>query len=236
MNTALILSGGTGSRLGNKIPKQYLMVANRMVISYCLDTILKSPYIDAVQIVADIKWHEAILDSCNYPDESYISKIKGFSLPGSNRQLSIYNGLEDISEYSVESDYVLIHDAARPFLSQDLIKRSFEALKQHDGVMPVLTMKDTVYLSEDGKHISSLLNRNHVYSGQAPESFVLGKYLEANRKLLPDGILNINGTSEPAIISGMDVTMIEGDENNFKITTKDDLKRFESMINGICER
>ncbi len=91
-------------------------------------------------------------------------------------------------------------------------------------------MKDTVYTSTNGKTITSLLDRSQIFAGQAPELFRLGIYLEANRRLLPDQILRINGSTEPAVLAGMDIAMIPGDEGNFKITTKTDLERFLEKI------
>ncbi len=91
-------------------------------------------------------------------------------------------------------------------------------------------MKDTVYFSEEGKKIDSLLNRSQIFAGQAPEVFRLGRYYEANQVLLLEKILTINGSTEPTILAGMDVVMIAGDEGNFKITTKADLERFQSML------
>lgn len=157
-------------------------------------------------------------------------KFKGFSEPGENRQLSIWNGLRDIFTYAKAEDTVLIHDAARPCLSEALITECLGALEGHDGVLPVLPMKDTVYLSRDGKSVSSLLNRQEIFAGQAPELFVLGKYYESNERLLPQKILKVNGSTEPAILAGMDIAMIPGDENNYKITTGTDLKRFREYI------
>ena len=93
--------------------------------------------------------------------------------------------------------------------------------------MPVIPMKDTVYESSDGKSVSGLLDRSRIYAGQAPEFYYLGNYTEAVRKLTPDEILTINGTTEVAIWAGMDVVMVPGDEDNFKITTQADLERFE---------
>jgi 2-C-methyl-D-erythritol 4-phosphate cytidylyltransferase len=95
-----------------------------------------------------------------------------------------------------------------------------------DGAMPVLPMKDTVYLSEDGLSVSALLERKQVFAGQAPESFRFGKYIAANEVLLPEKILKINGSAEPAILAGMQIKMISGDENNYKITTETDLRKF----------
>lgn len=229
MNVALILSGGTGSRFGGDIPKQYMKVNNKMIIAYCLETILAHNQIDAVQIVAEEEWQDQIEECMMNMKNSF--KFRGFSKPGENRQLSILNGFEDIGWYlSDENDAVLVHDAARPLLSEELITNCLSEIEGHDGVMPVIPMKDTVYLSSDGYSIDSLLNRKKIFAGQAPECFVYGKYLSANRRLMPEKILNINGSTEPAVMAGMDVVMIPGDENNFKITTKTDYDRFYSLI------
>lgn len=228
MNIALILSGGTGVRLGTDIPKQYLEVEGKPVLTYCMETLFGQKEIDAVQIVAEPVWQADISKwMARIPGRE---KFSGFSLPGKNRQLSILHGLEDIRRYGAESDYVLIHDAARPLLSGEMVTECFRAGLEHEGAIPVLPMKDTVYCSTNGKTISSLLDRGTVFAGQAPEVFLLGKYYEANRRLLPDDILRINGSTEPAIMAGMDIAMIPGDEGNFKITTPQDLERFRGII------
>lgn len=223
MNIALILAGGTGSRLGAGIPKQYIEVAGKPVISYCLKTFERHERIDGIQVVADEIWHGRIR-------EQMVDKFKGFSIPGMNRQLSILNGLEDILQYADKTDIVIIHDAARPLVGAVQISACLEDAKRHDGVVPALPMKDTVYGSEDGRTITSLLERSRVYAGQAPECFVLGKYYEANKRLLTDHILQINGSAEPAVMAGMDIALVPGDEANFKITTREDLIRFKQII------
>lgn len=230
MNVALILSGGTGTRLGTEIPKQYIEVGGKPIIAYSIERLSAHAGIDAIWIVAAPEWQEWIAESLKYSDIN--EKFRGFSNPGANRQLSILNGLEDIRNEISEESLVLIHDAARPLLSEQLVTDCFCAVKGHDGVLPVLPMKDTVYASSDGKSITSLLNRSEIYAGQAPEVFCLEKYYEANRHLLPDEIMNINGSTEPAIMAGMDIAMIPGDENNFKVTTQADLVRFRELIEG----
>lgn len=253
MNIALLLSGGTGIRLGTDIPKQYLQAGGKPIIAYSLGVLFSHSRIDGVWIVADRRWRDFIMEHIRKLDAG--QRFRGFSNPGETRQLSILNGLEDIWKYTaennhvaekapgteeadgiekasgIENDYVLIHDAARPNLSGKLIEESFDAVTGHDGVLPVLPMKDTVYRSKDGRRIDELLNRSEIFAGQAPEIFILGKYLEANRRLLPDEIKRINGSTEPAILAGMGMVTISGDENNFKITTRADLERFrnESM-------
>ncbi|HCL00892.1 MAG TPA: 2-C-methyl-D-erythritol 4-phosphate cytidylyltransferase [Lachnoclostridium phytofermentans] len=249
MVTAIILSGGSGSRLGSDIPKQYIEVAGKPVISYCLETLFNSRFIDSVLIVAAENWQEYISKKVSKLNNN--GKFIGYALPGKTRQLSIYNGLKAIEKYALQNPehYVFIHDAARPLLSENDIASYVTAARGHDGVLPVLPMKDTVYLSDDGMQISSLLNRKKVFAGQAPEFFVYKKYLDANERLItwsmssngtdkliaPDSdIYMINGSTEPAIMAGMDICIVPGNESNFKITTAEDFARFKIVIRKRC--
>ena len=230
MNIALILSGGTGTRLGAGIPKQYLEVNGQMIISYALETVLFHQSIDAVQIVAGDSWKADIEDQIHLLQEKHKDKPANpvyFSMPGENRQLSIYNGLCGIQKYADAESFVMVHDAARPMLTDEMVSAYFEKVKGHDGLLPVLPMKDTVYLSTNGSSVTSLLDRSQIFAGQAPEIFVLGKYIQANERLLPDAIKKINGSTEPAVLAGMDIVMVPGNERNFKITTQMDLERFQ---------
>ena len=233
MNIAIILAGGTGTRIGGDIPKQYLEAGNRPVIRYCLDTCFGSEEIDTVHIVAEQRWRGFIEE---HLPKGNRQKWKGFSEPGETRQLSIWNALTDVAGYAGAEDIVFIHDAARPLLSAGLLHRCLQSVKGHDGVLPVLPMKDTVYYSEDGMRISGLLKRSSVYAGQAPEVFVYGKYYEANRAPFPEKIKAINGSTEPAVMAGMDIVMIDGEESNFKITTQADLEKFRSICNEDISR
>lgn len=228
MNVALILSGGTGLRMGADIPKQYVIAGGKPIIAYSLERLYLHNRIDAIQIVADAAWRKQITEWITARE--FKKKLQGFSSPGETRQLSIFNGLEDIRQYAEERDSILIHDAARPLLSDGQITDCLDGISGRDGVLPVLPMKDTVYLSKDGRSVNALLNRREVYAGQAPECFLLGKYYEANKRLLPEKIREINGSTEPAVIAGMNIAMIPGDEGNFKITTKADLERFCKIV------
>lgn len=225
MNVALVLAGGAGTRLGENIPKQYIAVKGKPIIAYALKMFMQHPAVDAIQVVADAEWHEVI--------NMYIAdsaKFRGYSKPGKTRQLSIWNALGDIKEYAKADDLVIIHDAARPNLSEKFLQQCIDAAGNHDGVMPVLPMKDTVYFSEDGKKVSSLLDRSHIFAGQAPEIFRFNKYFAANAALLPERIRMVNGSTEPAILAGMDIALTDGEEMNFKITTQQDLQRFRDLM------
>ena len=225
---ALLLAGGKGIRAGGKVPKQYQIEGDRMIIMYSLQTLLEYPEIDAVQIVAEFEWQKKILKETERISLDLKKRI-GFSVPGENRQLSIWSGLKDIYSIMEKNSYVLIHDAARPCLKSELIADCFRAAIGHDGAMPALPMRNTVYISADGQSVSALLNRNEVYAGQAPEVFAFEKYFQANTLLTYEEKLSINGSTEPAVMAGMDIAIFPGDENNIKITTKKDLEYFREQ-------
>ena len=269
MNYAVVLSGGVGLRIKADIPKQYLKIEGRMIISYCLETIILCEAVDRLIVVANEKWHRTIeeeiekivekyskSESCS--TKKYKDKFLGFALPGAERQESIFNALEYIEKQilafnglankeniipeinvlnNIEkkvkvSDNVLIHDAARPFVTNELLTACFDEIGKDgcSGVMPILSCKDTMYYSEDGKQIDRLLDRSRIYAGQAPEAFVFEEYLDVNRRLLPDDIKLIRGSSEAAIRCGMKVNLIQGDESNIKITSKEDIRLMTEMI------
>lgn len=240
MNYAIILSGGTGSRMtGLDVPKQYYQVDGRSILSYCIGTVSALERVDRYVIVAAMQWRDTIsgemaLLARTYP--SVTDKFHGFADPGENRQESILHGLNVLKQIAKEEDLVLIQDAARPLTSGELIENCFAAADRADadGAMPVLPMKDTVYYSVDGSRIDALLEREKILAGQAPEAFVYGPYLRACERLSREELLAVSGSSEPAVKAGMRIALVPGDEQNIKITTAEDLKAFARMAGADC--
>ena len=229
MNTAIILAGGTGTRLGTDTPKQFLEEDGNPVISFCLSTFQNHTDIDGVVIVAADMWREYIL---SWLDKLNITKFRDFADPGKTRQHSIYNALKLCAQFMVNDfDTVIIHDAARPFVTDKIISQCISAASEKDGAMPVLRVKDTIYLSKSGHAIDSLLNRNELFAGQAPESFNFKKYYKIHNEVSDEEISLTAGSSEIAYRHGMDIALVEGDERNFKITTKSDLQAFITILN-----
>lgn len=227
MNIALLLSGGCGSRLGAEIPKQYLEVDGKPIIIYTIERLTKSVKIDGIHIVAAPEWQKEILKWIQ--KAKLEKKFKGFSHPGENRQMSVLNGLKDMSDYMEETDTILVHDAVRPLLSVKIIDECLKACEKYDGAMPVLPMKDTVYYSNDGKNVDRLMNRSCIFAGQAPEAYRFEAYYRANKNLTKEQIKKINGSTEPAVMAGMKIAMIPGEEENIKVTTRADLELFRRM-------
>lgn len=224
MAIAIILSGGTGLRASTDIPKQYIEVNNTPVIADSIGVFERHEDISKYVIVASDEWTDYIT---KFTGDKFI----GFAPAGKTRQLSILNGLKALSNIASDDDTIIIHDAARPFVSAETINALVKACKTHDGAMPALPVKDTMYIRK-GDKVHSLIDRDTIISGQAPEAFLYKKYFNANEVLLPEKILSIKGSTEPAFMAGMDVAVIDGDENNFKITTKQDLVRYIQIKSG----
>lgn len=228
MNTiAIILSGGIGTRLGGSIPKQYIKINNQPIISYTIKQFLCNTHINAIIIVCDTQWNEYINHILN---EQGNKLPVFFSQPGETRQFSILNALNTAIQYFSPNDIVVIHDAARPLVSQSLINECIKNCIIHEGVLPIIPVKDTIYQSFDQNHISTLLPRETLFAGQSPEAFKLGKYIKAHQQLSYQEISKINGSSEIAYKQGLQIKLIPGDEANFKITTTEDLERFKLYI------
>lgn len=228
MNILLLLAGGIGSRMNmGKIPKQYLIYNDRAIIMYSLLTFNKHEKIDKIIIVANSEWHKIIKE---WMRKEKISKFMGFAEPGENRQLSIKNGLQIAAKIAGYNDTVIIHDAARPLVSTQLITNCLNMIGRYDGVMPVIPAKDTYYLTSEDGCADKLLPRSRLVAGQAPEAFRFGQYLEAHNSVSYEEMLKINGSTEIAVKAGMKIITIPGEERNFKITTQDDLKLLSTYI------
>lgn len=227
-NIAIILAGGTGSRLGASTPKQYMEVGDKPVIAYCLQTLLHHKDICMAIIVVADEWLTFV--------QEWVGKTNAnipvyYAQPGEQRQGSILNALHVAKQNGVsDNDIVLIHDAARPLLSKELVSACLDGCSEADAVLPIVPVKDTTYLSRDGVHIDSLLERKTLWNGQAPEAFRFGSYYEANMKLTEEELNRITGSTEVAYRACLKCILIPGDPNNFKITTKEDLSNFETIV------
>ena len=228
MNIAVILSGGIGSRMKTGgIPKQYLLLNDRPIISLCMQTFNQHHLIDKIIVVADKNWHKLIDE---WIKKENINKFYAYAEPGESRQLSILNSLKLIQTFAGEDDLVVIHEAARPLITPELISRCLEAMGTLDGVLPVLPAKDTYYLSDTEGKVVNILPRSLLVAGQAPEIFKFGMYYRANLSASYEDMLRYSGGVELAMRYGMHIGTVEGEEKNLKLTTQNDLLWLENYI------
>ena len=164
--------------------------------------------------------------------KAQITKPVIFSQPGEIRQLTIFNALQMLQQKGLADDaVVVIHDAARPLVSKELIGRCIEGCADADGTMPCVPVKDTLYQSKDHQTIDSLLKRSEIVAGQAPEAFRFGKYFDIHNRMSYEDILQVSGSTEIAYKMGLNVRLVKGEEINFKITTQEDLENFKHILN-----
>lgn len=216
MNAGLILAGGIGARVkGYELPKQYIEVNGKRIISYVLETFQRSPLIDVICIVAGETWR------------SLLGGDFVFGEPGISRQHSVYNGLQALKPYGPK--WVIVHDSVRPCVTVDDISALVHAAGKYDGATPTLPVDETIYYSFNGRTIASTLARDQIFVGQTPECYDFQKYLAAHEQFY-GMLVDFRGSSTIAVNAGLKIARAEGRIGNFKITTNADLERFREHI------
>ncbi len=212
----LIVAAGTGSRTGLGFPKQYLPLNDKTILALSTDIFLDHPAIDHVQVI--INPEDEDLYKTAIAERNLLPWVAG----GETRQKSVANGLEAAQAYS--PDYVLIHDAARPFASADLIDRCLEALEDYEAVLPALSIQDTLK-SLMGDKITGTLDRDKIVAAQTPQCFHFASILAAHKTFAGIAVTDDIALAERANIP---VKRIEGDPANLKITTAQDIEKMTS--------
>jgi 2-C-methyl-D-erythritol 4-phosphate cytidylyltransferase / 2-C-methyl-D-erythritol 2,4-cyclodiphosphate synthase len=217
---ALILSGGSGNRFGAQTPKQYLPLGDRSVIRHAVDTFMDHPEIDAVRVVRrpqDITLYENA-----FRGVSILDPVDG----GETRQESVLRGLESLANLAPTS--VLIHDGARPFPNAELITRALEALNDHHAVIPALPVFDTIkQVAPDAKTIEKTLDRQKLWRAQTPQAFDYKSILAAHRD---SAGMELTDDAMVAEHAGIPVAIVDGNEDNIKITTQEDMQQARKML------
>lgn len=228
MNIALVLSGGTGARMGMGLPKQYQTVAGKPVIVHTLEQFEHFPQVDRVIVASSPKWNEPIRE---WTERYGLSKLKTIAAAGPDRQQSIRNGLIAAKPLMEgKQGGVIIQDAVRPLTARGLLVRLLQGLEEADAVMPVLPITDTTYTSQDGQWVDGLLDRSTLFAGQAPEAFHYWPYLNLYEEASTELLGSMSGSCQLPYSKGWKVKMIPGDPENLKITYAADLKECERRL------
>ncbi len=222
MIAALIVAAGRGSRLGGPIPKQYRRLGDAPVLRWTVLGLRAHPAVSRVQVVI-------------HPDDAalYAEAVAGLEMPpvvfgGATRQASVRRGLEALAD--VPPEKILIHDAVRPFVTQETIAAVIAALSHHRAVVAGLPVFDTLKRCAGGI-ITETLAREGIWRAQTPQGFDFKSLLAAHRALADAGT-DLTDDSLVAERAGMKVAMVMGDEAAFKITTEPDLARAEAFLRG----
>ena len=226
MNIVLILAGGTGSRVGANVPKQFINVNNKPIIIYTLEKFEKNDNIDLICVCCHREWLEQMK---SYINDFKISKALLVVEGGATGLESVYNGIQAIKGIAEKHSIVLIHDGVRPFISQGMIDDNIEVAKKNGNAMSAIPLVETLAFSEDGVVSSKTVNRDNLYRIQTPQTFRLSDLLE----LYSDS--RVLESTHPSTFSlymskGYPIYISKGSEKNIKITYTQDIKYFKKFF------
>jgi 2-C-methyl-D-erythritol 4-phosphate cytidylyltransferase len=225
MLSAIIVAAGQGKRLKAAVPKPLVKIGKFPAIAYSLNALDKHPGVNEIIVVVNLKNQREIsrlASNCSF------KKIKKLVLGGKRRQDSVYNGLKAVSK---NSDWVLIHDSARPFIDKKTITKVIRAARQTGCAIVAVKPKATIKCSGKNNIVKNTLDRNGLWEVQTPQVFKKDLILQAHKKY---GAAKVTDDASLMEKSGVDVLIVPGRYENIKITTKEDLV-FAELIAGRCQ-
>lgn len=227
MNIALIIAGGSGHRMNNEIPKQFLNVNDKPVIIYTLEAFQSHPDIGEIGVVCIDGWHDILRA---YARQYKIDKLKWIVAGGETGQASIRNGVMEAEKRYDRDDILLIHDAIRPMVSPEIISDCIVQCKRHGSAISVMPCNTAVLLRTKEDYSDQVVQRHQLAMTQTPQAAPIGKLADIHRKALEQGITNSVATCTLFIEMGEQVHFSIGAETNIKLTTPEDLKIFKALL------
>lgn len=227
MNIALIIAGGSGNRMHQDIPKQFLTVNERPVIIYTLEAFERHPEIDAIAVVCIEGWEQVLWA---YAKQFNITKLRYVIPGGENGQASIRNGVYELEKYFSEDDIVLIHDAIRPMVSAEIISDCIRITARYGNAITVIPCAEAMMQTEDGVISTGSYPRGKLKRTQTPQGFRIGNICDLHRRALEQGITNSVASCTLVIEMGEQVYFSVGSEKNIKLTTIDDIDIFKALL------
>lgn len=227
MNIAMIIAGGSGQRMGQDIPKQFLTVNDRPVIIYTLEAFERHPQIDAIAVVCIEGWEQVLRA---YSKQFNISKLKYVIKGGRNGQESIRNGVFELEKHFSHDDLVIIHDAIRPMVSADIITDNIRVAQQYGNAVTVIPCAEAMLVTEDAIGSEESYPRDSLKRTQTPQAFHIGEICELHRKAIEAGITNSVASCTLMVEMGRRVYFSSGSEKNIKLTTVEDLEIFKALL------
>lgn len=221
--TAIVPAAGVGRRMEGEIPKQFRLLGGMPLLSRTLLNLTTPGLVDTVILVvppgAEAQCRREVVDP--YPFSPIVEVVPG----GAERQESVFRGLQ---RATAETDLVVIHDAVRPFVSSDLLRRILEAAREWRAAVAAVPAAETIKVVEDG-FIQETPPRDRLWIAQTPQAFQTTLIREAHRRAVAEGL---QGTDDAMLVErlGVRVRVVLGSPENIKITTTADLERAEQIL------
>jgi 2-C-methyl-D-erythritol 4-phosphate cytidylyltransferase len=235
MNIGLIIAGGVGARMNSKTPKQFMKVGGKEVIFYTLEAFQKNRDIDAIAVVCLNGWEDVLMRGAK---EYGISKMLDLPdngiIPGGDTGMhSLRNGMLYLKKNFDKDSIIVIHDAVRPLVSQDIITANIVGVKRNGtAITTVPTTEALLKVDKDNSDVSSVVvDRQYIARTQTPQSLRLKKFIWAHEEAVKRGITDTVATCTLLVELGESVNLISGEGTNFKITTQEDIDLMKAYLN-----
>ena len=229
MNTAIILAGGTGQRMHQEIPKQFINVNDKPLIIYTLEAFQKHPQIDSILVVCIDGWHD-ILKA--YARQNHISKLKCVISGGSTGQESIRNGVFALENECKEDDIVVIHDGIRPLVDENVLSDVIVKCGIYGNAVTSLPYNEQIFVKKDEETTEQYIPRETLRRVSTPQAYKYGTLLRSYKRAFEEkiGIYGSSYTNTMMTDLGETLHFAAGSDKNIKITTQDDLELFKALL------
>lgn len=224
-NIAIVLAAGKGTRMGTDRPKQFLDIQNKPVLYYSLKQFQKSDIIDEIILVVGREYQQYCKEEIIIPYN--FTKVKKIVDGGAERYHSVYQGLIECEDCG----YVFIHDGARPFITEEILKRCAESVRKEQACVVGMPVKDTIKIADSEQHVESTPSREKVWMVQTPQVFSYELVWGAYQKMMVTGGTGI--TDDAMVVESFTdhkVKLIKGSYDNIKITTPEDITIAENFL------
>ncbi|MCI8950790.1 MAG: 2-C-methyl-D-erythritol 4-phosphate cytidylyltransferase [Lachnospiraceae bacterium] len=228
MVVALLTAAGTGLRMGQDIPKQFMHVENKPIIIHTMEGFQKHPNIDGIMVVTLPAWIEVLKA---YASQFNITKLRWVVAGGKTGQESIYHGIMELKKELSPEDIIMVHDGNRCMVSSEIISNSLAAFYEHGSAVAAIPCVEAVFRSADNG-VSSMLSipREQLYRTQTPHTYTLQKLLWAHNEARKRGINDTAASCTLMQQLGETVYFSKGSEENIKITSIDDMMIFKALL------
>lgn len=226
-NIALVVSEGVVVKENQDIPRQFLNIYDKPVVIYALEAFQKHPEIDVIAAVCIAGWEQILW---SYAKQFNITKLQHVIPGGENGQDSVRNGVFELERYYDEDDVVLIHDAVRPLVSEEIISDNIRVAREFGNATAVIPCAEAMMQTEDGVASTGSYPRDRLKRTQTPQAFHLGDICELHRRALREGITNSVASCTLKIELGEQVFFSAGSEKNIKLTTLEDIDIFKALL------
>lgn len=229
MTTAIILAGGTGHRMGQDIPKQFINIYDKPVLLYTLEGFQNHPMVDAIEVVCLEGWHDVVRA---YAHQFNITKLRWVITGGDTGQESIRNGVYNLEGVCTEDDIVIIHDGIRPLVDQSVLTDVIQVCMAKGNGVTSMPYNEQIFIKDDEESTIKYIPRETLRRVSTPQAYKFGKLIWAYREAFAKGI-GIYGssyTNTMFVELGERLYFAAGSDKNIKLTTKDDLELFKAYL------